>query len=125
MEEMWIGRQKHIVTWPTGETVTVGMRNRFINVTVHVFNCNQYQYSGLLGNADGNLFNDFQAQSGSMRKPATFFSGNMNNSNSFAQKEYLAYLSQSFADEWRVNDETTLFDYPIGYSTQVTQIEVF
>ena len=109
--------RNYIVTWPTGETVTVGMRSRFINVTVHVFNCNQYQYSGLLGNADGNLFNDFQAQNGSMRRPTGFFSGNTNNSNSFAEKEYLSYLSQSFADDWRVNDETTLFDYPIGYST--------
>ena len=84
-----------MVVWAStfsSETVTVGMRKRFINVTVHVFNCNQYQYSGLLGNADGNLFNDFQAQSGSMRRPATFFSGNMNNSNSFAQKEYLAHF---------------------------------
>ena len=34
-----------------------------------------------------------------------------------AEKEYLSYLSQSFADDWRVTDMTTLFDYSSGTNT--------
>ena len=34
-----------------------------------------------------------------------------------AEKEYLSYLSQSFADDWRVTDMTTLFDYSNGTNT--------
>jgi len=34
-----------------------------------------------------------------------------------AEKEYLAYLSQNFAEDWRVTDMTTLFDYAAGTNT--------
>ncbi len=111
--------RNYIITWPSGETVTVGMRSSFMNISVHVFDCSDQEYQGLLGNADGESFNDFQALNGSMQRPSSFFNSttNLNNNNSFAEKEYLAYISQSFADDWRVNEQSTLFDYGSGMNT--------
>ena len=109
--------RNYIINWPSGESVTVGMRRNFMNITVYIFNCSE-QFNGLLGNADGNRFNDFQSQNGSLRRPANFFSAsNINQSNVNAHREYLAFTSQNLAEDWRVDDQTTLFDYPMGMST--------
>ena len=35
-----------------------------------------------------------------------------------AEKEYLAYLSQNFAEDWRVTSQTSLFDYAPGTTTE-------
>jgi hypothetical protein len=37
--------------------------------------------------------------------------------NSFAEQEFQAYLAKNFAEDWRVNDNTTLFDYRPGTTT--------
>jgi hypothetical protein len=95
--------RNYIITWPSGETATVGMRGSFMNISIHIFDCSDQEYFGVLGDADGNSFNDFQAQNGAMQRPSSFFNSTstLNNNNSFAEKEYLSYLSQNFADDWR------------------------
>jgi hypothetical protein len=34
-----------------------------------------------------------------------------------AEREYLSFLTRDFAEDWRVTDQSTLFDYAIGMST--------
>ena len=110
----------YIITWPTGEILILNNRSsggtNFINVTVTIFECSTQTYSGLLGNANKNINDDFNGINNNQSPPvyqafSTFGNPLMQQASIIAEKEYLSYLSQSFADDWRVTDMTTLFDY--------------
>lgn len=115
----------YLVTWPTGETANVELRNSarmsFLNVSLQVFPCSQDSYEGLLGNANGRESDDFDTQGG-MNRPmymafSSFGNDNLERASNEAEKEYLAFLAKDFARMWRVTPETTLFDYGPGLST--------
>jgi hypothetical protein len=116
----------YIITWPSGEILILNNRSsggsNFINVTVTIFECGTQTYTGLLGNANKNMNDDFNGRSNNQSPPvyqafSTFGNPLMQQASIFAEKEYLSYLSQSFADDWRVTDMTTLFDYSSGSNT--------
>jgi hypothetical protein len=118
--------RNYIVSWPSGETMILnnggsgGMN--FVNVTVTIFQCGSQTYSGLLGNANNNMNDDFNGRNNNQTPPSyqafsTFGNPMMQQASILAEKEYLAYLSQNFAEDWRVNDMTTLFDYAAGTNT--------
>jgi hypothetical protein len=116
----------YIITWPTGEILILNNRasggTNFINVTVTIFECSTQTYSGLLGNANKNINDDFNGRNNNQSPPvyqafSTFGNPLMQQASIIAEKEYLSYLSQSFADDWRVTDMTTLFDYSNGTNT--------
>jgi hypothetical protein len=113
--------RNYIITYPTGEIVNVEMRQsgsmQFLNVLVQVFDCDRSNFQGLLGNANNNMNDDFNGNNNrSTTMTYTSVFGNSSISK-HAEKEYLAFLAGTFADEWRVNQSTSLFDYPIGQST--------
>jgi hypothetical protein len=116
----------YIITWPSGEILILNNRSsggsNFINVTVTIFECGTQSYTGLLGNANKNMNDDFNGRNNNQSPPvyqafSTFGNPLMQQASIFAEKEYLSYLSQSFADDWRVTDMTTLFDYSSGSNT--------
>ena len=113
--------RNYVVTYPTGEVVNVEMRQSgsmsFLNVTVQVFDCDRNNFIGLLGNANNNPDDDFNSNLN--RSNHLVYSNVFGNStvSQHAEKEYLAFLAGNFAEEWRVNQNTTLFDYSIGQST--------
>jgi len=116
----------YIITWPSGEILILNNRSsggsNFINVTVTIFECGTQSYSGLLGNANNNMNDDFNGRNNNQSPPvyqafSTFGNPLMQQASILAEKEYLSYLSQSFADDWRVSDMTTLFDYSSGSTT--------
>ena len=116
----------YIITWPTGEILILNNRvsggTNFINVTVTIFECGTQAYSGLLGNANKNINDDFNGRNNNQSPPvyqafSTFGNPLIQQASIIAEKEYLSYLSQSFADDWRVTDMTTLFDYSSGTNT--------
>jgi len=118
--------RNYIVCWPSGESVIMDSRMsgnmQLANITVQVFACDQGQFEGLLGNANGNMNDDFNSRSNSTFRPAyasfsTFGHPSLAQGSQIAEKEYLAFLAKDFAEDWRVNDLTTLFDYAIGRST--------
>jgi len=116
--------RNYIVSWPTGESVIIDNRASramtFVNITVQVFKCDENQYEGLLGNLNGNQNDDFNGRDNNRQRPVFISSyGNfgLEQATAIAEKEYLNFLARDFADDWRVNDQSTLFDYSIGEST--------
>jgi hypothetical protein len=115
----------YTVSWPTGENVIVESRSGqfgFVNLTVEVFDCDRGEFEGLLGNANGILEDDFHGRSSNRQRPiyASFSSfGNpmLQQATVAAEREYLNFLARDFAEDWRVTDQTTLFDYTSGTST--------
>jgi hypothetical protein len=115
----------YTVSWPTGENVIVESRSGqigFVNLTVEIFDCDRGEFEGLLGNANGMMDDDFNGRSSNRQRPvyASFSSfGNplLQQASASAEREYLRFLTQDFAEDWRVTDQTSLFDYVIGSST--------
>jgi hypothetical protein len=119
--------RNYIISWPTGETVILDSRMsgsmQLANVTVQIFACDRAEFEGLLGNANGDMNDDFNSRNNNNSfRPAyasfsTFGNPTLSRGSEIAEKEYLAFLAKDFAEEWRVNDLTTLFDYGMGRST--------
>lgn len=118
--------RNYIVSWPTGETVIMDSRMsgtmQLANITVQIFACDRGDFEGLLGNANGDMNDDFNTRNATGFRPvyasfSTFGNTNLARGSEIAEKEYLAFLAKDFAEEWRVNDLTTLFDYNMGRST--------
>ncbi|MCR9172925.1 MAG: VWD domain-containing protein [bacterium] len=107
--------QSYIFDWPTGESVTAregrtsGMN--FFNVSVNIVPCGAANLSGVLGNADGNGRNDFDNNAWST--PGGIFASNNEN----WQRERSAFAIRNMADQHRVTQATSLFDYGFGQST--------
>ena len=124
------GRNNYLVTWPTGETANVDIRNgafSFINVSVQVFPCAD-TYEGILGNANGRSSDDFDTRGNSSRPENLAFHTFGNTNDPAAQsmeREYLAWMSKDFARSWRVDQPTSLFDYGFGQSTLTYTDESF
>jgi hypothetical protein len=115
----------YTVSWPTGENVIVESRSGqigFVNLTVEVFDCDRGEFEGLLGNANGIIEDDFNGRSLNRQRPvyASFSSfGNplLQQASVAAEREYLSFLARDFAEDWRLTDQTSLFDYATGLST--------
>ena len=119
--------KNYIVNWPTGERLIMDKRgaanSEFVNVSVSVFGCDNGSFIGLLGNANGNIDDDFNQNNSNRIMPAymafsTFGNPATQQMAQNAEKEYLAFLAKDFADEWRVTVLTTLFEYGFGKSTE-------
>jgi hypothetical protein len=113
--------RNYVITYPTGEVVNVEMRSsgvmQFLNILVQIFDCDRSNFQGLLGNANNNVNDDFNGNNN--RNATITYTSVFGNSviAKNAEKEYLAFLASTFADEWRVNQSSSLFDYGIGQST--------
>lgn len=113
-------RGLYVVDWPTGESTTIEMRDRavmsFMNVTVNVYPCLNGGYSGLMGNANGFANDDYNTSRGVA--PVRMAGSGPNSGNAeFIEKQRLAYLAQEFAEDHRITQATSLFDYAPGTST--------
>lgn len=120
------GRNDYVVNWPSGERVIFDIRNSadmdFINLTVEILPCLEEQFNGVLGNANKNVSDDFKTRTGSNPQAnfVSFVSFGNDDANRIAQdveKEHLRFIAQDFANEWRVNNENSLFDYGFGENT--------
>ncbi len=112
-------RGLYVVDWPTGESASVEMRNRstmsFMNVAVNVYPCTNGGYSGLMGNGNGFVNDDFNTSRGVAPVPMT--GRGMGDNAEFIEKQRLAFLAKEFAEDHRITQAGSLFDYPIGTST--------
>jgi hypothetical protein len=108
--------KNYLITWPSGETASFDMRRSghmgFMNIGVQVYPCSDFRYEGLLGNANGNRRDDFNTRAGN---PSGDIFGAP--SNDEFQRRRLTFLSKDFADDWRVGQMSTLFDYSFGENT--------
>lgn len=123
--------RNYTIAWPTGETTVVDVRTSgargFVNVTVGVFDCDRNLYEGLLGNNNGFSEDDFNTRSNmprpnniaalSIASAYAFDSRQASQVNNLAEQEFQAYLAKNFAEDWRVTDQNTLFDYRPGSTT--------
>jgi hypothetical protein len=99
-----------------------GATDNSLNLTIEIFDCDRGEFEGLLGNANGIIEDDFNGRNSSRQRPvyASFSSfGNpmLQQASANAEREYLNFLARDFAEDWRVTDQTTLFDYAIGLTT--------
>jgi hypothetical protein len=123
--------RNYTIAWPTGETTVIDVRSSgargFVNVTVGIFACDRNQYEGLLGNNNGFSEDDFNSRTNmprpnniaalSIASAYAFDTRDAAQINTFAEQEFQAYLAKNFAEDWRVTDLTTLFDYRPGTTT--------
>lgn len=107
--------ENYIFDWPTGESVNArsGRTNgtSFYNVSVNILPCGASNLTGVLGNADGNGRNDFDSDAWST--PGGIFASNSRN----WERDRSAFAIRNLADQHRVTQATTLFDYGFGQST--------
>jgi hypothetical protein len=123
--------RNYTIAWPTGETTVVDVRSSgsrgFVNVTVGIFDCDRNMYEGLLGNNNGFADDDFNSRTNmprpnniaalSLASAYSFDGREAAQFNNLAEQEFQAYLAKNFAEDWRVTDLTTLFDYRPGTTT--------
>lgn len=106
---------QYTINFPSGEVLVTQLkgsgRSSFMNISMQVSPCDVRDYNGLLGNANGTRSDDFNIRGIAPSFPV--FGSN----DEYFQRERQAYLSKAFADEHRITQMTSLFDYPIGRST--------
>ena len=111
------GNNFHIVA-PTGEKVRLDVsgfrRESFINLAIELYPCSQTNYKGVLGNANGNRNDDFVLSGSSSSAWGGIGEGDWSDR---IEREHAAFLSRDFANQWRVTNFTTLFEYRMGEST--------
>ncbi len=109
--------RNYLVTWPTGEKVSVDMRSSggmsFMNVSVQIFPCSSTSFTGLMGNANGLRKDDFDTDR-TIGMGSVFAGGTMNDQ---FEKERVAFLAKDFANAHRITSFNSLFDYSFGEST--------
>jgi hypothetical protein len=120
------GKKSYVVNWPSGERVMVDESTtsnmNFLNLTIEILPCLEHRFEGVLGNTNGNINDDFITRNG--RQPqdgffryATLGNSDANRVNANMEKQYLAFLTKEFAEDWRVTNETSLFEYNYGQNT--------
>lgn len=122
----------YVISSPRGEKVLVnpsGAGNTaFFNVSPFIYN-QSGQYSGLLGNVNGNPKDDLQIRDGNNVLEIRSTYGDVNKVLNLvglrapglldrAEKVYFDQLYKEFANSWRVKQEESLFDYPAGKTTK-------
>ena len=119
-----VGRN-YIVSGPLGQKVIIDTRSsgimRFVNLTVESPSCLANNYSGILGNANGNASDDFNANRLASQNGLNGFIGM--NSPQYAslgndlEQQYLMAFTKEFAEDHRVTDTNSLFNYRPGLNT--------
>ena len=87
------------VVYASGEQMRVDVFDGFLNVSLSVLE--GHAMRGLLGSNDGNSGNDLALRDGTV----------------LAQPVAFADLYGIYADDWRLTDATSFFDYPVGQGT--------
>ncbi len=109
--------QLYTVYFPNGEVVTAKLRNLnrrgFMDVSVTILPCSARDFTGLLGNANGSMQDDFDVPGNTSR---VVYASNSSEADYF-RRERQAFLAKEYAEIHRVTMATTLFDYPPGMST--------
>lgn len=109
--------ESYFIHWPNGESAEIKMRRsgsmEFMDVSINILPCVVTGYNGVLGNADGIERNDFDP---GINVPLASRNDPFDDDNYF-NRERQAYIAKVLADQYRVDDFTTLFDYSIGRNT--------
>ncbi len=93
---------------PTGEIVSIKERSSnmisFIDIAIKKIDCIEYDFTGMLGNAN--------------RNPGDDFSTIRVSSNDYFNRKRQELITKQFAETVRVTNETSLFDYPLNLTTE-------
>ncbi len=124
------GSRSYLVQWATGEQVAIKEINvagsQYMNVTPAALNSPGGQFTGLLGNLDGDPGNDLRTRSGSVIPSKSTYGDIKNLVNrivpipgAIGQIENVVFdqLYKDFGNSWRVSQEESLFDYAPGQTT--------
>ena len=97
--EIYFDGEAITLVYANGEQLRVDIYDGFLSTSVSVAAGRDVR--GLLGNADGDTGNDLALRDGTV----------------LAQPVSFADLYGAFADDWRITDATSLFDYAAGQGT--------
>lgn len=103
------GARRFSIAWADGSIAHVDDRGRFLNLSLGLSIRHASQVVGLLGNYDGDPENDLKTSGGDDIGP----------------RPEANELYGAFADGWRVADETSLFQYFSGESTETFTDRLF
>jgi hypothetical protein len=122
----------YVIHAPSGENVVISPRGSgdqtFLNISPFVYN-RSGKYSGLLGNVNGNPKDDLQIRGGASISATRSSYGDVKQALSLvglripgalnqAEKLYFDSMYKKFASSWQVKSDESLFDYPVGKTTQ-------
>jgi hypothetical protein len=122
----------YVIHVPSGENVVISLRGSgnqaFLNISPFVYN-RSGEYSGLLGNVNGNPKDDLQIRGGTSISETRSSYGDVKQVLNLvglrvpgaldtAEKLYFDKMYKEFANSWRVKPEESLFDYPSGKTTK-------
>lgn len=115
----------YVLAGPMGEKVVFDVRGsgsrRFVNITVGIPSCTHNNSIGLLGNGNGNRYDEFQSNDRFANNGLNNFTGM--NSDPFlslsqqAEQLYQIQLTKEYAEQFRVTKPITLFLYRPGLNT--------
>ncbi|MEM8596820.1 MAG: hypothetical protein AAGF76_10165 [Pseudomonadota bacterium] len=109
--------QRFTIVLASGEGLTVDLFDDFLNVAVALDNARAPgSVRGLLGNADGDLTNDFALRSGAPI-PSDAIAQVSDGSGGTIPVLDFDFLYQDYAESWRIDANTSLFSYPTGQGT--------
>ena len=116
--------KNYILAGPKGERIILDVRsgsNKLINLTVELPSCQHSVFHGLLGNGNGNSMDEFQTNRQNNALPWGGFVAM--NAPGFAsigedlEQRYQNQIIKEYAELYRVNRDSSLFDYRPGLTT--------
>jgi len=128
----------YVVEWPTGEKVALTIYGRgqfqYMDVFPLVFESQANQMVGLLGNVNGDAKDDLRFRSGDVLPSKSTYGDVRQLFERVSpiklplgqlEKVYFDKLNKDFGNNWRVNKEESLFDYPSSKSTETFTDKAF
>lgn len=128
----------YVVEWPTGEKVALTIYSRgqfqYMDVFPLVFESQANQMVGLLGNVNGDAKDDLRFRSGDVLPSKSTYGDVRQLFERVSpiklplgqlEKVYFDKLNKDFGNNWRVNQEESLFDYPPSKSTETFTDKAF
>ena len=120
-------RGRHVIFSPTGEQVHFKTRtfqeSKLLDIDTFIPSCTETaSHTGLLGNADGNRNTDLMVNEESDNRVAAvnrdfeniFGPGRNNQQQRDSEVARLEFLSRDFGDQFIIDEETSIFENPMG-----------
>ncbi|MDJ1180442.1 VWD domain-containing protein [Roseofilum sp. BLCC_M91] len=127
------GGRNYLVKWPSGEEVAIRFiqmsGSEYMNVTPHVLSSPPGQFTGLLGNLNGNPGDDLRTRSGNVLPSKSSYGQVRDVVTRIVpipgaipvrriENAVFNQLYKNFGNSWRISQSESLFDYAPGQTTE-------
>ncbi|OJJ20753.1 hypothetical protein BI308_20390 [Roseofilum reptotaenium AO1-A] len=127
------GGRNYLVKWPSGEEVAIRFiqmsGSEYMNVTPHVLSSPPGQFTGLLGNLNGNPGDDLRTRNGNVLPSKSSYGQVRDVVTRIVpipgaipvrriENAVFNQLYKNFGNSWRISQSESLFDYAPGQTTE-------